>query len=123
MTAIRHLPYQMAQRTSATDGFTLLEMMVVMACLSVMALIAIPAVTFEADEMVWPYRYLAAQAEAIRNSESTEMEDEEGYAGACISFDEKGYIPQAGTIHFEKDDIVMELGGGRLVFRKRTSHP
>lgn len=93
-------------------------MLIVTACLSVMAMIALPAVTFtRSDETVWPYRYLEAQARAIAASEETEMEEEEGYEGELIRFDEKGYIPRAGTVYFGEKAIVMELGGGRLVFR------
>jgi hypothetical protein len=87
-----------------------------------MGLIALPAVNFDSDEMVWPYRYLEAQARAIRYSEADEMQQEDGYEGERIAFDEKGYIERAGTIHFEKEDIIMELGGGRLVFRRSSDY-
>jgi prepilin-type N-terminal cleavage/methylation domain-containing protein len=108
----------MARPTSATDGFTLLEMLVVMACLSAMAMIAVPVTSWQyRDYTVWPYRYLEAQAEAIRKAETVEMKEEEGYEGERITFDEKGYIPRAGTVRFHDREIVMELGGGRLVFR------
>ena len=56
--------------------------------------------------------YLLAQSEAIRYHSGNEFVSEDGQR---MTFNASGNVPYPRTIHFAHHDIVIELGGGRLV--------
>ena len=56
--------------------------------------------------------YLLAQSEAIRYEMRNEYVSEDGQR---VTFNGAGYVPYPKTVHFDHHDIVIELGGGRLV--------
>ena len=56
--------------------------------------------------------YLLAQSEAIRYHSGNEFVSEDGQR---MTFNASGNVPYPRTIHFAHYDIVIELGGGRLV--------
>ena len=60
----------------------------------------------------FPANYLRKQSEAILESKEHQLIDE-----YTISFNKNGNVNKAETLHFTQGDIVVELGGGRLVFK------
>lgn len=108
----------MGHRTS-NSGFTLLEMLMVTACLSALAMFVIPANEWKDEEGYgWTYDYWETQSRAIFTAERQEMPSG---SQPCISFNAVGGVRQAETVRFGRKETVIELGGGRLVFRRRLS--
>lgn len=62
----------------------------------------------------WPYSYILCQSKAIAEAERQELDSSNGIS---VSFNEKGNVSQARTIDIDGHEIVIELGGGRLVFK------
>lgn len=56
--------------------------------------------------------YLYTQSRSLTDSVREEYVSENGDA---ITFNESGNVAYPRTIHFENHDVVVELGGGRLV--------
>lgn len=56
--------------------------------------------------------YLYTQSRALANSVREEYVSENG---DTVTFNESGNVAYPRTIHFENHDVVVELGGGRLV--------
>ena len=106
-------------RPTSSSGFTLLEVCIVLLCISVLSLLYLPAREMEVSSYyTFPDAYLLAQSEAIRKAEKT-MYYSDSSEVPDVSFNEKGNVNKAMTLHFENrsKDIIIELGGGRLVFR------
>jgi len=96
-------------------GFTILELCVVIIIMSIMTLIYLPFSNFyENEEYSFPDEYLLKQSEALMKSDDTYYVLDNGKE---IFFNEKGNVRQAFTIDFDHQTIVVELGGGRLVYK------
>ncbi len=94
-------------------GFTLIEMCLVIVLMSILFTISIKhSINTSYPYYQFPSKYLRVQSEAILEANHKELIDE--YA---ISFNENGNVKKAQTLHFPQGDIVVELGGGRLVYK------
>ena len=93
------------------EGFTLTELCIALWILGILTMCTLPLVQVHIPEYcTFPDAYLLAQSQAILESRSTETEN-------GITFNEHGNVNLARTLHFGNREIVVELGGGRLVFR------
>lgn len=82
--------------------------------LALMTIIYLPSTSLKnADSCTFGDSYLQKQSTAIAKRERGEYNDED----ASVSFNEKGNVSQAQTITKGSRQIVIELGGGRLVYR------
>ena len=105
-------------RHMLNSGFTVLEMLAVIMILSLM-MILFPMQKCDTDmsEKTFVPDYLLAQSAAIASSERTQLPQKDGYPS--VSFNARGNVSKAMTFAFSKTgrQIIIELGGGRLVFR------
>jgi competence protein ComGC len=100
-------------RLTSNRGFMLLEVCMTIMIISIMTLIFLPCCEFrEAESYTFGDAYLETQSRAIAEQQPEELERE-----PYISFNEKGNVSQAMTLHLGNKEIVIELGGGRLVYR------
>lgn len=101
-------------RRISNDGFLLAETCLVILGLSILSSLYLSMREVEIDGY-WQFgdAYLDEQSEAILNIEPRQYVYEEG----VVDINEKGNVANPGTIHFENRKIIVELGGGRLVYR------
>lgn len=96
-------------------GYTLAEMCAVLVIVSLFMNLCVPVSTGQISTFYqFPDAYLLKQSEALCRTESTVYEDDEGHV---VYFNAAGNVKSAGTMHFRHRDIVVELGGGRIVIR------
>ena len=92
----------------------LVEVCVALIVISLMTLIYLPYVEIaNMDYFTFGDSYLNKQSEAIAGRKRAELDQDE----ASISFNAKGNVDQARTIIFNDRSIVVELGGGKLVYQ------
>lgn len=91
----------------------LAEILIAVIGISLMSLMA-PPISFTPDTAAYTFAdgYLLAQSEAILYGERNEYVSEDGQT---VSFNPNGNVAYPRTLHFRSKDIVVELGGGRLV--------
>ena len=93
------------------SGFTLAELCIAVWILGMLTLCALPFAGIRpADIWSFPDEYLCVQSRAVLQSRPQQTED-------GIAFNEHGNINLARTLHFGDRQVIIELGGGRLVFR------
>lgn len=85
-------------------GFTLLEMMIVMLCVSVFSLIFIPKIVVYDHKNFNP---LTCQLEAMAHKKKCEYNE-------TISYNQNGNINHAQTIKVNKKTCIFQLGMGRF---------
>ncbi|MGM9941107.1 MAG: hypothetical protein ACI32N_03860 [Bulleidia sp.] len=91
------------------------ELLIVITGISLLASMCGPlAVSVDTEYHTFSTGYLLAQSDALVHSMRSEFVSENGQR---VSFNAMGNVPYPRTIHFENHDIVIELGGGRLVHR------
>lgn len=104
-------------RLTSTEGFTLVELCIVITGISVLACMSLPMREFSQDDYeVFGDGYLKTQSEAILSSQDKEYISP---GGKAVRFNEDGNVQKAETVRFGKKNkkIIIELGGGRLVYR------
>lgn len=100
---------------SSNKGFTLAEVCLVIMMLSVFMMLCTPVSEVSLSSIYrFPDEYLLKQSEALCRRKQTVYEDD---AGNTVIFNRSGNVRSARTLNFGKRKIVIELGGGRLVFR------
>lgn len=98
-------------KVTLNNGFTLLEMLIVLVIMSIFLLLTgIYKVDYDEEYYLFPSIYLYNQSEAMLKAEKVYMDDYD------ISFNSEGHVNRAQTLYFINKKIVVELGGGRLVF-------
>lgn len=96
----------------------MVEMLVVAALVSTFTFFYIPIASLPTfDYHTWPYRYLETQTKAILYQTPQMMEDVNDASGPLIGFNDRGNVRKAMTVPFREGNIVIELGGGHLVFQ------
>ncbi len=91
-------------------GFTFLEMVIAIAICSLLTSLSLPLLQMKREEYHrFPEHFLFLQSEALRTGEMQSL-DQGQY------FNSRGNINQAGTLFFDTQRIIVELGFGRLVF-------
>lgn len=92
------------------DGFTLVEMCVVLLMLAVFDVFFLPHPILETEWVSWPCSYMEKQAEAL-----AEAEDTSGPEGTDVLFNGRGNVRRAGTVRIGKKVFTISLGQGRLL--------
>ena len=91
----------------------LVQLLVVVAGMSLLSLMVMPAgMNVDTAWHTFSSGYLLAQSESIRYEMRNEYVSEDGQR---VTFNEYGNVPYPRTLHFDHHDIIIELGGGRLV--------
>lgn len=94
----------------------LIEMLVVMIGLSSFLSLCPPLIrSVDTACFTFPSGYLYTQSLAICSEERMEYVAENGES---FTFNENGNVASAMTVHFTSKDMIVELGGGRLVERR-----
>ncbi len=107
-----------------SKGYTLLELMVVLAAISILSIIVLPFYRPLQDSVyTFVYDYLVMQAKTMASRKSSEFNKEyKLYHNYPIKLNEAGHINKAQTIIFDNHgrhhEMVIQLGGGRLVYKK-----
>ncbi len=93
------------------NGFTLAELCIAIWILGMLTLCALPFAGIRiADIHSFPDEYLCVQSRAMLQSRPQQTEN-------GITFNEHGNVNLARTLHYGAKQVIIELGGGRLVFR------
>lgn len=91
----------------------LIEVCVSMVIIVIMTLMYLPCTTFqETDSYTFGNHYLETQSHALAERETEVLEE-----NPSIYFNAKGNVNKATTLHIGHQEIIVELGGGRLVYR------
>lgn len=91
------------------------ELLIVITGIALLASLCGPiTVSVDSEYHTFSTGYLLAQSEAIVRAQRAEFTSDNGQ---MVSFNAMGNVPYPRTIHFDHHDIVIELGGGRLVHR------
>lgn len=102
-------------RLTSNKGFLLVELCIVTLSLGFITCLCMHSYeTEQAAYYEFSDEYLCKQSEAIAKSQKMEMSVD---FGSPITWNEDGNVNQARTICFGKKKIIIELGGGRIVFR------
>lgn len=104
------------EKHTLNDGFMLVEMCLILVSLSVLFLLSYTTYTFK-NVGIFQFQsaYWLYQAQAIERADTT------SYISAYtdpIQFNAKGNIQRARTVFFPQKNIVISLGGGRIVEKK-----
>lgn len=95
-------------------GFSMIELCLTLFIVSIFSSVYLMNRTINAfDFYRFPATYLRTQSEAIVESSPKSFHD-----SYTVEFNENGNVKQARTLQFQQGNIVIELGGGRLVFKK-----
>jgi competence protein ComGC len=101
-------------RLTSSKGFLLLEVCVAVMIIAVMTILYLPWTDFKnVAGRSFGDAYLEKQSSAICHREKTELEEDD----ISLSFNEKGNVNRAMTVQEGNQEIVIELGGGRLVYK------
>jgi hypothetical protein len=101
-------------RLTFSKGFMLAEMCIVLIAVVSLTLIYLPASDFKnAESYTFGDSYLMTQSDAIVHAQRTSLDDPE----VNVVFNQKGNVDQAMTISKGNKTIVIELGGGRIVYQ------
>lgn len=91
----------------------LAQLLIIVFGVSLLSLITPPVqVNIDSSWHTFSSGYLLAQSQAIRYGIGNEYVSQDGQR---VSFNGAGNVPYPRTVHFDHHDIVIELGGGRLV--------
>lgn len=101
-------------KLTSSKGFLLAEMCIVLIAAATLTLIYLPASEFKnAESYTFGDSYLMTQSDAIVHAQRISLDDPE----VNVVFNEKGNVNQAMTITKGNKTIVIELGGGRIVYQ------
>lgn len=99
-------------RLISNKGFLLVDVCAAILIISIMTILYLPCIRMmNTDGYTFGDSYLALQSRAIFMRTSIEL-GEDG-----IIFNDKGNVNQAMTLRKGNRVVVVELGGGRLVFK------
>jgi hypothetical protein len=99
-------------KLTSNKGFLLVDLCVTILIISVMTILYLPCIHVQnIDGYLFGDTYLEAQSRAIKMRRSLELPEEP------IIFNDKGNVNRAMTLQKGNREIVVELGGGRLVYK------
>lgn len=99
-------------RLTSNKGFLLVDTCIAMLAIAVMTMLYLPCTEFgDKEEYTFADAYLEVQSRAMAERQGQELGD------GTLSFNEKGNVDRAMTVQKGNHDIVIELGGGRLVYQ------
>lgn len=98
------------------SGFTLIEMCFVLLIVSLLSSVSLRMrIPGSVKRTVFAAGYLEAQSEAMRTYRRLDVTD--GETGETLHFNAQGNTDSPRTLYFGDHRLIIELGGGRLVFR------